>query len=80
MIHNPNGAHMGTSVLSKPLATIFNRSLIHGYFPSNWKDANNTAIHKKKINWFLQIIDLYPYLANWGKSWKGVCTHIFQLH
>ena len=36
------------SVLSKPLATVFNRSLLQGYFPSNWKDANVTAIHNKK--------------------------------
>ena len=38
----------GASVLSKPLAMVFNRSLLQGYFPSNWKDANVTAIHKKE--------------------------------
>ena len=38
----------GASVLSKPLATVFNRSLLQGSFPSNWKDANVTAIHKKE--------------------------------
>ena len=35
-------------MLSKPLAMVFNRSLLQGYFPSNWKDANVTAIHKKE--------------------------------
>ena len=34
--------------LFKPLATVFNRSLLQGYFPSTWKDANVTAIHKKE--------------------------------
>ena len=38
----------GASVLSKPLVTVFYRSLLQGYFPSNWKDANVTAIHKKE--------------------------------
>ena len=35
------------TILSKPLSIIFNRSLLQGYFPSNWKDANVTAIYKK---------------------------------
>ena len=38
----------GASLLSKPLATVFNRSLLQSYFPFNWKDANVTAIHKKE--------------------------------
>ena len=37
----------GATILSKPLSIIFNRSLLQGYFPSNWKDANVTAIYKK---------------------------------
>ena len=32
----------GATILSKPLSIIFNRSLLQGYFPSNWKDANVT--------------------------------------
>ena len=31
----------------KPLSIIFNRSLLQGYFPSRWKDANVTDIYKK---------------------------------
>ena len=41
----------GASVLSKPLATVFNRPLLpllQGYFPSNWKTTNVTAINKKE--------------------------------
>ena len=38
----------GATILSKPLSIIFNRSLLQGYFPSNWKDANATAIYKKE--------------------------------
>ena len=37
----------GVTILSKHLSIIFNRSLLQGYFPSNWKDANVTAIYKK---------------------------------
>ena len=45
---SPRLLKKGASVLSKPLATVFNRSLLQGYFPSNWKDANVTATHKKE--------------------------------
>ena len=36
------------SVISKPLTTIFNRSLQQGYFPAPWKEANVTQIYKKE--------------------------------
>ena len=35
------------TILLKPLSIIFNRSLLQGYFPFNWKDANVTTIYKK---------------------------------
>ena len=38
----------GASVISKPLTTIFNRSLQQGYFPARWKEANVTPIYKKE--------------------------------
>ena len=44
---SPRLLKVGATILSKPLSIIFNRSLLQGYFPSNWKDANVTAIYKK---------------------------------
>ena len=70
----------GASVLAKPLlATGFNRLLLQGYFPSNWIDANVTAIHKKKIYHFLRSIGKSPYLANLVKLWKGACINICSI-
>ena len=37
----------GAPALSKPLSTVFNRSLQQGYFPPLWKDGYLTYIHKK---------------------------------
>ena len=37
----------GSPVLALPYSIIFNRSLQLGHFPSHWKDANVTSIHKK---------------------------------
>ncbi|MCG7875203.1 MAG: reverse transcriptase family protein [Candidatus Thiodiazotropha endolucinida] len=37
----------GASILASPYCTVFNRSLIQGYFPSCWKDANVTPVYKK---------------------------------
>ena len=36
------------TVISKPLTTIFNRSLHQGYFPARWKKTNVTPIYKKE--------------------------------
>ena len=35
------------SVVSKPLAMIFNKCLLTGVFPSDWKKSNVVPIHKK---------------------------------
>lgn len=35
------------SVLVKPLTTLFNKSIAEGIFPSIWKTAHVTPIHKK---------------------------------
>ena len=37
----------GSAVLALPYSIIFNQSLPLGHFPSPWKDANVTSIHKK---------------------------------
>ena len=37
----------GAIVLARPFSVIFNRSLQQGYFPSAWKTANVSPIHKK---------------------------------
>ena len=34
--------------LSHPISIIFNKSLSEGYVPSQWKEAEVTAIHKKR--------------------------------
>ena len=37
----------GADFLACPLFIVFSRSLLQGYFPSAWKDANLTPIYKK---------------------------------
>ncbi|MCG7867795.1 MAG: reverse transcriptase family protein, partial [Candidatus Thiodiazotropha taylori] len=37
----------GSSLLATPYSILFNSSLQQGEFPSQWKDANVTCIHKK---------------------------------
>ncbi|MCG8113232.1 MAG: reverse transcriptase domain-containing protein, partial [Candidatus Thiodiazotropha taylori] len=37
----------GATILAGPFSIIFNRSLQQGYFPSDWKYANISPIHKK---------------------------------
>ena len=37
----------GSHVLAHPYAFIYNRSLLLGYYPSSWKEANVTPIFKK---------------------------------
>ena len=44
---SPRLLKKGSSVLALPYSIIFNRSLQCGHFPSHWKDANVTSIHKK---------------------------------
>ena len=44
---SPHFLKEGAPALSKPLSTVFNRSLQQGYFPPLWKDGYLTPIHKK---------------------------------
>ena len=37
---------MSASVIAKPLTVIFNQSIACGYFPTRWKTARVTPIHK----------------------------------
>ena len=37
----------GAIFLARPFSVVFNRSLQQGYFPSDWKTANISPIHKK---------------------------------
>ena len=53
---SPHYLKEGAPALSKPLSTVFNKSLQQGYFPPLWKDGYLTPIHKKSLH--RQIIDL----------------------
>ena len=44
---SPRLLREGVDFLAYPLFIVFNRSLLQGYFPPAWKDANLTQIHKK---------------------------------
>lgn len=44
---SPRLLREGAEILARPYARLFNRSLIQGYFPPSWKEANLTPIHKK---------------------------------
>ena len=45
---SPRLLREGADFLAYPLFIVFNRSLLQGYFPPAWKDANLTPIHKKR--------------------------------
>ena len=66
-------------MLSKPLATVFNRSLLQSYFPSNWKDANLNAIHKKEDKSVASNYRPISLLSHFGKVMERcVHKHIFN--
>lgn len=44
---NPRLLKEGSPVLALPYSIVFNRSIQAGHFPSPWKEANVTPIHKK---------------------------------
>ena len=56
--------------LSTPLKIIFQNILKTGIFPEQWKEANVTPVHKKRINKQLQIIDPYLYYLSLQKCLK----------
>ena len=64
----------GASVLSNPLSTVFNRSLSQGYFPSSWKEANVTPIHKKEDKSLPQNYRPISLLSPIGKTMER-CVH-----
>ena len=59
-------------VLAAPLTAFFNRSLHEGKFPTIWKTAHVTPIHKKKESTILTTTDQYRFLAASVKLWKYV--------
>ena len=44
---SPRLLREGANILADPFSIVFNRSLLQGYFPPPWKDANLSPIHKK---------------------------------
>ena len=50
----------GNSVC-KPLSILFNDCLKEGKFPSGWKKAHVSPVHKKGDKKCLKVIDLFPY-------------------
>ena len=69
----------GASMVSKPLATVFNQTLFQGYFPSNWKDSNVTTIHKKEDKSLPSKYRPISLLRQLGKLWKGACIKICSI-
>ena len=63
----------GSSVLAIPYSILFNSSLQQGEFPSQWKEANVTCIHKKTTVPSPQITDPSHFSAKLAKSWNDVC-------
>ena len=45
---SPRLLREGADILAHPFSIVFNRSLLQGYFPPPWKDANLSPIHKKR--------------------------------
>ena len=50
-------------VISEPLTNLFNRCLNESKFPSQWKIARVTPIHKKDKKTCAEIIVLFHYLV-----------------
>ena len=71
---SPHLLKEGATILSKPLSIIFNRSLLQCYFPSNWKDANVTAIYKKVDKY---MPSNYRQISLLSQIWKAMerCIH-----
>ena len=58
----------------------FDRSLSQGYFPSSWKEANVTPIHKKKDKSLPKNYTPISLLSHIGKTMERcmlVCTNTF---
>ncbi|PJE78229.1 hypothetical protein CI610_02839 [invertebrate metagenome] len=45
---NPRLLKESVDIICKPLSTLFNLSLTSGIFPTEWKSANVTPVHKKE--------------------------------
>ena len=69
----------GAPVLAKPMSKLFNRSLQQGYFPSFWKDANVTPMHKKEDKSSPSNYRPISLLSTVGKTMERcVHKHIFN--
>ena len=64
----------GVLILSKSLALVFNRSLQQGNFPSDWKLANVTPIHKKDEKCLPSNFQPISLLSQLGKTMER-CIH-----
>ena len=64
----------GAIVLARPFSVIFNRSLQQGYFPSAWKTANVSPIHKKDEKSLPSNYRPIPLLSSPGKVMER-CVH-----
>ena len=69
----------GATILPKPLYIIFNRSLLQGCFPSNWKDVNVTAIYKKADKSMPSNYSTMSLLIQIGKAMESVFTSTFTI-
>ena len=60
--------------LAYPYSIVFNRSLVQGYFPTSWKDANLSPIHKKDEKSLPSNYRPISLLSSVGKTMER-CVH-----
>ena len=60
--------------LAYPYSIVFNRSLAQGYFPTSWKDANLSPIHKKDEKSLPSNYRPISLLSSVGKTMER-CVH-----
>ena len=71
---SPRLLREGADFLAYPLFIVFNRSLLQGYFPPAWKDANLTPIHKKDDKSLPSNYRPISLLSSIGKTMER-CVH-----
>ena len=65
--------------ISSPFCNLFNQSINLGFVPSSYKEANVCPIHKKVIDLYLLITDLYHYLTQKVNFSKDLCSNIYTI-
>ena len=58
-------------VVAPALTYVFNKAIVRGIFPDEWKIARVSSLHK--VGAILIIIDQFPYYRSFPKFLKGSC-------